>query len=95
MSSVYKSAYTDLNGTVSFGSGGGGGGGGGSDRQERRNNFHRNRNAKAAERRAAAGPTWGDDFKNCIRTDDTWHGSDTPATDSVIGCAAKTTISRW
>ena len=44
MSSVYKSAYTDLNGTVSFG-GGGGGGGGGSSRQERRNNFHRNRNA--------------------------------------------------
>lgn len=43
MSSVYKSALNDLNGTVSFGGGGGGSGSGGSDRQERRNNFHRNR----------------------------------------------------
>jgi hypothetical protein len=30
-----------------------------------------------------------------MQTNDTWHGSETPATDSVIGCAATTTISRW
>jgi hypothetical protein len=46
MSSVYKSAYTDLNGTVSFG-GGGGGGGGSSSRGSR---GRRERRATSGER---------------------------------------------
>lgn len=50
MSSVYKSAYTDLDGTVSFGGGGGSRGG----RKERRDNrqpltdAQRNQNRKVA-----------------------------------------------
>ncbi len=83
-----ETAMTDLHSPVSFG-GGGQGEGGSRDRQERRNSFHQRRNAGRNE---SNGSSWGGRFKRCLKEDDTWHGSDTPATDSFIGCAGRATF---
>jgi len=63
MSSVYKLAYTDLNGTVSFG---GGGGGGGSSRSRTQNGVTYVPGSRSPNRRntldyaQAQGNGWGD-----------------------------------
>lgn len=59
MSSIYKSAFNDLNGTVSFG-GGGGGGGGNSDRANRQAEFARQNSAARNSRDRYEGVTRGD-----------------------------------
>lgn len=97
MSFEYEMGSNDLFASVSFGGGG----------RRERNKSPRSSSAPSRSPRPKPRPSrprkdkrdkgtsWSQDFAKCIRSDDTWHGSDTPATDSVIGCAAKTTISRW
>lgn len=106
MSQDVEKAMDDLKSNLSFGGGGGRGGGG---RAQTGIGFgvgySTGGNKKAAPglgpsfentgRNPAPSRTWGQDFWNCIRQDSTWHGSQMPATDSVIGCGAKTLSGHW
>lgn len=108
MSEGIVKAMSNLYSNVSFGGGGGGGGGGRAQtgigvgvgyQTVGRTNPTPSRNAGPTFERTGRNPTpsrsWSQDFSNCVRTNDTWHGSETPATDTVLGCAATTTINHW
>ncbi len=92
---------TDLCSLVSFGGRGGGSCGGRSNTRNTgtgvcgsRGSIRQTGRGVSRRKRGQKSRSWGRAFKDCMRKDDTWQGSDTPATDTAIGCAAKATFER-